>query len=444
MNTTLTGPAAAYLAEVRTELSDLPPGELEDVLDDVTDHLTEVTAELTGEPSAQALADRLGTPRQYADELRTAAGYPPRGQAARPENSGAMTALRWGIVAATVGPFFLITGIFSGSPDSGFLLCLLGLAVVGGAGALGLRALQGRHPRVVLDTPRGSNAAGTIRGILDQLSPGQRRELRAVGQPVWWVARGIVVGGGVFGVFGAGAATVVAALAGAAFSVWVGRRTQEDRRWLWYVVPLNVVAAIAVPVWLVASLVGGGPVGRFDNPGYVGSSGYNGGEPGLAVDGQPITNIYPFDAAGRPVKVRLYDEKGQPINLPVQNCAASWGDSDSTEPGVTNLFPQTVVVQDQDGFSDPDKCRETDKPPFAAPPMPATPTTSPLPTSPLATPGAPTATQSLATPGPPTPTQSLVTPTQSLPTPGASVPVVPTTAPPVRTPGVTPTVVPTR
>lgn len=434
MNTTLTGPAAAYLAEVRTELSDLPPGELEDVLDDVTDHLTEVTGELTGEltgePSAQALADRLGTPRQYADELRTAAGYPPRGQAARPENAGAMAALRWGIVAATVGPFFLITGIFSGSPDSGFLLCLLGLAVIGGAGALGLRALQGRHPRVVLETPRGSNAAATIRGILDQLSPGQRRELRTVGQPVWWVARGIVVGGGLFGVFGAGAATVVAAVAGAAFSVWVGRRTQEDRRWLWYVVPLNVVATIAVPVWLVASLVGGGPVGRFDNPGYVGSSGYNGGAPGLTIDGQPVTNIYPFDAAGRPVKVRLYDEKGQPINLPLQNCAANGGNPDGTEPGVTNLFPQSIAVQDRDGFSDPDNCRETDKPPFAAPPMPATPTTSPLPT-----PGASTA--SLPTPG-------LPTPTQSLSTPGASVPVVPTTAPPVRTPGVTLTVAPTR
>ncbi|MDX6237415.1 MAG: hypothetical protein QOG10_2230, partial [Kribbellaceae bacterium] len=78
MNSTLTDPVATYLAQIRAELSDLPPGELEDVLDDVTGHLTDVAAELDGEPTAAALENRLGTPRQYTDELRTAAGYPPR------------------------------------------------------------------------------------------------------------------------------------------------------------------------------------------------------------------------------------------------------------------------------------------------------------------------------------------------------------------------------
>ena len=80
MNSTLTGAVAIYLAQVRAELSDLPPGELEDVLDDVSGHLTEVAAEFEGEPTIAALQERLGTPQQYADELRTAAGYPPRTQ----------------------------------------------------------------------------------------------------------------------------------------------------------------------------------------------------------------------------------------------------------------------------------------------------------------------------------------------------------------------------
>jgi len=84
-----------YLAGVRAELSDLPPGELEDVLDDVTGHLTEVAAELGGEPTATALQGRLGTPRQYADELRTAAGYPPRTPTAEAAVFG-LAALRWG------------------------------------------------------------------------------------------------------------------------------------------------------------------------------------------------------------------------------------------------------------------------------------------------------------------------------------------------------------
>ncbi|HEY0618186.1 MAG TPA: hypothetical protein VGD15_11370, partial [Kribbella sp.] len=66
MNTTLTGPVAAYLAQVRAELSDLPPGELEDVLEDVGGHLTEVAAEFEDAPTATALQDRLGSPRQYA------------------------------------------------------------------------------------------------------------------------------------------------------------------------------------------------------------------------------------------------------------------------------------------------------------------------------------------------------------------------------------------
>jgi uncharacterized membrane protein len=80
VNSTLTGAVAIYLAQVRAELSDLPPGEFEDALDDVSGHLTEVAAEFESEPTIATLQERLGTPQQYADELRTAAGYPPRRQ----------------------------------------------------------------------------------------------------------------------------------------------------------------------------------------------------------------------------------------------------------------------------------------------------------------------------------------------------------------------------
>jgi uncharacterized membrane protein len=118
VNSTLTGAVASYLTQVRAELDDLPPGELEDVLQDVTDHLTEVAAELGEAPSFGDLQARLGTPRQYADELRTAAGYPARTEPVNQDQLVAgWRALRWGLIAATVGPFFVAVSIFAWSRD---------------------------------------------------------------------------------------------------------------------------------------------------------------------------------------------------------------------------------------------------------------------------------------------------------------------------------------
>ena len=396
MNSTLTGPVATYLAQVRAELSDLPPGELEDVLEDVSGHLTEVAAEFEQEPTAAALDERLGSPRQYADELRTAAGYPPRTQTAESRGAG-RNALRWGIIACTVGPFLLVVGLVGGSLDTVAFFGLLGLATLFGAAYLGVRALKGQDPRIVLEEPRGAQWAESIRSLVDQIPPNVRRELVTIGQPVWWVARGVVGGGGFFAMFGAGAVTVVGALAGAAVSIWIGRRTQQDRRWLWYVVPLNLIATVAVPLWLAASFVGG-TSGLFSFPSY-NNNDYRGTSyvpSGLALDGQPIANIYPFDEQGRQVSVRLYDENGRPISLQLQDCASIYGPNIvSTEP-LSNLFPQAVVVRGSD--DDPEKCQDTTKAPFVPPPLPAsttpsagtTPTTRP--STPKPTPTAPTTT----------------------------------------------------
>jgi hypothetical protein len=90
-------------------------GGVRDVLDDVAGHLAEVAGEFEQEPTAQTLQERLGTPRQYADELRTAAGYPPSpgkpsGDKAAEIKAGE-SALRWGVVACLVGPFFLIIAL---------------------------------------------------------------------------------------------------------------------------------------------------------------------------------------------------------------------------------------------------------------------------------------------------------------------------------------------
>jgi hypothetical protein len=372
VNSTLTGAVAIYLARVRAELSDLPQGELEDVLEDVSGHLTEVAAEFEAEPTTAALQERLGTPRQYADELRTAAGYPPRTQPVAVRDAG-RKALRWGLIAATAGPFFVALGIFAWSHEETLFFGVVGFAVLFGAAYLGVRALRDNDPRIVLETPRGQRGATAVRDLIDQIPPNVRRELVTIGQPVWWVARGAIGGGGFFALFGAGAVTVVGALAGAAVSIWIGRRTQQDPRWLWYVVPLNVVATIAVPAFLAAAYMGAsfGFLNNYDNR-YSGTpASYN--QNGLALDGTTISNIYPFDAQGKQVSVRLYDQDGNPIALERDDCATQYGNVDR---GTTsNVFPHRVVTPDESGNVDEQNCKDSDKASFTPPPAPATTTT---------------------------------------------------------------------
>ncbi|GAA1537391.1 DUF1700 domain-containing protein [Kribbella lupini] len=385
MNSTLTGTIATYLAQVKAELADLPPGELEDVLDDVASHLTEVAAEFQQEPTEGQLWERLGTPRQYADELRTAAGYPASTRAPEQNESAAEKALRWGIIAGIVGPFFVLIGLLTGSPAPVGFLGLIGLTVLFVAAYLGVRALGNNSPRAVLDTPRGAQGNEFVRGLIEQIPPNVRTELISVGQPVWWVARGALGGGGFFALFGAGAVAVVGAIAGAGVSIWIGRRSQQDRRWLWYVVPLNVIAILALPAVLVVGLLGGS--GAFSMRNYDRGSNTSAYQDGLVLNGSPVENLYPFDEKGQQVSVRLYTENGSPVNLPVRDCSANYGNDQR----ITNQFPLTTVDPDSMGTYDPETgepvgCRESTKAPFVPPPAPATPTKA----TPTPTPGAPT------------------------------------------------------
>ncbi|NUP47704.1 MAG: hypothetical protein HOW97_10385, partial [Catenulispora sp.] len=66
---------ARYAAEVRGQLADLPAEASAELLEDLEDHLREVAAEDTG-----VLRERLGSPAEYARELRQAAGLPAPGE----------------------------------------------------------------------------------------------------------------------------------------------------------------------------------------------------------------------------------------------------------------------------------------------------------------------------------------------------------------------------
>src|SRR5207253_7807384 len=63
------GDVATYAASVRAALSDLPPDQAEVLLEDLEDHLREIAADAGG-----PLAEGLGPPEQYAQELRAAYG----------------------------------------------------------------------------------------------------------------------------------------------------------------------------------------------------------------------------------------------------------------------------------------------------------------------------------------------------------------------------------
>src|SRR2546421_12482273 len=70
---------ATYAASVRAALSDLPSDQAEVLLEDLEDHLREIAAEAGG-----PLAERLGSPEQYAPDLRSAYGAAQAGSR-RPE-----------------------------------------------------------------------------------------------------------------------------------------------------------------------------------------------------------------------------------------------------------------------------------------------------------------------------------------------------------------------
>ncbi len=76
----------AYLAEVRERLSGLPDEERAELLEDVSAHVREVA----DEHGADQLSERLGTPAEFGDELRSSAGFSPV-----EESSATATRARW-------------------------------------------------------------------------------------------------------------------------------------------------------------------------------------------------------------------------------------------------------------------------------------------------------------------------------------------------------------
>lgn len=252
---TTTREAEAYLTAVRRHLGDLGEDERAELLEDLAQHLADIsTDEENAESGLRAL---LGDPADYAAELRSAAGLPP-GDGGGPESAHRP----WTKSAAALW----------------------------------------QHPR----------------------SLGMRRIGKELA-PAWWVLRGLlavglvvagsperwrhipipqVYGSRLVGLFAIGVTVLV--------SVVVGRAGY--RGWRRVTVVADVVVVLGTLVLLLEVLAMGyvgGPSGYRESVVYSEA-------PPRALESRhgEVTNIYPYDAQGRPLDgVLLFDQDGRPLRV---------------------------------------------------------------------------------------------------------------------------------
>jgi len=267
--------AEQYLQRVRAALGDLPADEREELLEDLPAHLADVAAETDGE-----LEQRLGTPEEYAAELRLSAGI----EAAAPAPAG-----RTGFAA-----------------DARRRLTVL-------AGSLDQYPLWRQ-----------------FRGFLPQLRPG------------WWVLRGYLAALALAVVFtdldriglvphgGDVLLFLPFALVACWVSVLLGQRTRPHPAWRrWAVRALNVAVLIAA-----VAMANTQPWGYYGS----GVSYYERAAPDAGAGA--VTDVYVYDSAGRPLHdVRLFDQYGNPLVLPGGPSYYSRESADGSGP-VENVYPR--------------------------------------------------------------------------------------------------------
>ncbi|WP_377644454.1 hypothetical protein [Oryzobacter terrae] len=287
--------------------------------------------------SGARLGDLLGEPEAYASELRAAAGLPPRAEGSR---YGVGT--RRGVVAE--------------------------VAV----------ALRAAGARTLTRSP-------------------WLRDLR----PVWWVARGVALGGVVAAMLGGGRFLLM--VLGASLSFWAGRviAAREVRSGPGtFLAVVNVVAALAlvpVAVWVLDS--------RTEVVGSAVS------DSGVWVNGGSVSNLYVYDAAGQRVPgARVFDQFGQPVSLDpsvVTVVTGPDGEATAWPPDTVTLSVFPVRGSGSDAWSGEP---ESWVPPLSISPLPEQVAPSPSPS--------PSEAPSSGASGPPSPSASPTPSTGSSTTPG--------------------------
>lgn len=359
MSTTVTDEAVAtYLNRLREELADLPPAEVEEILDDVGPQVAEVARELGEQDLPRRLDERLGQPGPYAAELRAAAGYPPRaagGEPPRPSRrrtAGLRLAL-WLLVVAAV--FVALTAL-AAKNEMNVVLALLPAAVLVVLSLVITQRLGGTSAVAELPEVRwlGARAPG-----------GAVAEYGRLLQPGWWLVRAGVCAlllGALVGDHPSSVALLLVAVPLVLASVWLGRRSKADRRWLWVALPVNVLVATVLLGGSdrVAPVSYGEPGPPPAEPGY-----------GKVLRVPAFGNIFPFDSDGNPLSgVFLYDESGRPItaSYPAGRCLPK-----DRVPVPANRYPQPVYELGPGGACVPRSAVPTP----SGLPQPPAPTTTP-------------------------------------------------------------------
>lgn len=406
MSTESSTPVRVYLARVRNALDDLPPAELEEVLDDVRPHLAEITAELGPDARVDTLIAQLGTPEAYAAELRASGDYPPRTEPKAATGSERRVAPRlalWSLVVCA-----LLMGLFALAAANDMETDRLALAAVPWVIPVLLSAWY-----VISHGTAGITGLPEVRKLRALFAHDNRglAYLRSL-SPAWPLLCGVVFVGLGLSLFlrhttdGLVALLLLAAVA--AVVVATAARLKVERRWLWLHVP---VAAVVVGSVLGMGAYFAGTIGQHGGSSSVSYSPDSvvDGSPALYYGGNPVGNIYAFDAQGKPLKdVYLFDSNGRPISLPRYVCDSSTGSLSRS--GEDNRFPRpnaglnsTGMYGDSYGsgpYGSPygsgaymggSACRDQADAPFAAvipTSTPTSPPTSPPTSSPSSTPSA--------------------------------------------------------
>ena len=275
MTTTTLHPVDDFARAVRAALADLPADEVDDLTDGLEADLTERAAD---EESPE-----FGDPIAYANELRSAAGFPPRS-----------------------------------SHRSSSMASVLGSAWTDFLG--GLHELH-KHPLI-------ARLAAFFVAL----------------RPLWWAFRAWMFYGILTWLFGvpflaSNVTTFVLAVGCLIVSVQLGRGKWQPRAWMRTTLfVVNMLLLITAPVALLAM---NAAFASEVNNAYADGQGQSPANySGLEYNGHQITNIFAYDASGKPLTdVQLYDQKGKPLNT-VPDTAAKFA-------GYPYLVPNNNAVGHQ-------------------------------------------------------------------------------------------------
>jgi uncharacterized membrane protein len=310
-----------YLAGMRAALDDLPPNEVAEIMEDVEAHVAELSTEL-GEN--ETLEQRLGSPEQYAQELRQAAGYPPRTErlpvTTKKQVLTRPRAAAWGLVIAT--GVTLLAGAAALKEPAILLVpavvLVLSLALVHDRGAAQqeIMNLPETHRLQKWLSPEAGTPADRAITYLKSL------------QPAWWLVRAALIGLGAVLLAGRDILGFLVIAAIAVVSVFAGPRAKVDRRWLWFSLPASALA-----VGLLFQMID-------VTANQLGYNTSRSSYPAPIVE--TYQNIYAYDENGKLLtNVLLYDQDGNPINAPQQYYGCRGSDPQPMIPA--NRYPRPKI-----------------------------------------------------------------------------------------------------